>query len=1272
MPTLRTPGGSSGSSSASGTITVSFSTSIQNGDLLLAYIASLGATGPSAPTGWTLVSSQTTGTSNLSVFRAINAAGLTKNFNTSAASAYLGQAFYAKFGQVIIDASQSANNTNNDTVMPVPRPTATGTPPGGRYEQFAYMWLSLASIGNTTGMTVDSLVNQASAMYMYLLHNNSTVAQSTQAPAFNPTLSAANAFKTGIAFLLIDPTLSGASSGQSTCSATIYGGTPADSYGASVYGNANLSAYWRLGERQGTIAWDSSRSHSHHGTYVGNPTLGATGAITDPAAGTSVNLDGVDDYVDIPDFSPTPDTYYGLVRRDAPQAYWRLDEPSGTAANDSSGNTKTGTFTGGTATRNQTSALVDGNTATRFQATYVQAPLLTAFNGSTGFTVEMWIKSNGAWTGGDKQLFCCGENGGAPDSFVHCVIDGNQIAKLGFWFDDYSNGFGLTTDTWYHMVWVFEGPSTRIQRIYINGIQQGSGRVATGVPAITTGARSGNGVQLGRVDGASVADVTIDDAAVYNYALTPTQISAHYAARSANGALTVEGWVKADSWTNAFSVCDRRNTANTGGHIMYVGSDGKVYWYVYTDTWHPTISTRVLAVGAWHHLVGVYVNGQTLLMINGEDCGRLSGIGTLNTPAGAKFRIGTDPTGTTTNDGQVDEVAVYSTTLPDATIQNHYALGVKARNPYGVSVERMSGLVGRWTFDEPGPNIFDHTGNGRTGTVVGTVTTYGAGIGNNYADVNLPGDMRYFQGGAGTTTAEVDVRALPLAIFSVEVWFYCLGVQGTSALLPCLIADQYNASNINYTLWFDGGTRNIKGAIHEGGVGWAIMTPVTTLVDNAWSHIVFTYDGTTGRLYVNGVLTGSDSTKPGTYLSPGLGLRFGRRWDNADFINGIVDEIAIYNRPLALIELNEHYAKGIGNPWKIDLAGNANGSSTAIALAPTRRRSLIAVSAGAATDTAQPSAKRRLIATVSGVATVAGAPTRRRSLVATVAGSATTTATITRKNVNFVGSTSGVATTTATITRLRNLTATSVGIASASGQLTGRRSLVAASAGTSTTSATLTRKKSLVVTSVGSSTVIGLIDFIQATIQAGPSIGIATTTAFINVTRSFVVRATGKATAVGLPSRVPYLADISAGKAVTTGQITRRRPLSVSITGVASAAGNIQRAKPIVALSSGRTITTAFVSSKRLVVGITHGTSFTVATKINTKHSLTARANGGSTTHGRVINVALVLWNGSTFTYATGFPVLLWDNTEFQTYGSGLDAVAYKDSTDQFNPVQTT
>ena len=105
--------------------------------------------------------------------------------------------------------------------------------------------------------------------------------------------------------------------------------------------------------------------------------------------------------------------------------------------------------------------------------------------------------------------------------------------------------------------------------------------------------------------------------------------------------------------------------------------------------------------------------------------------------------------------------------------------------------------------------------------------------------------------------------------------------------------------NDNYFLEgtsFNGGLPAM-GCIFLGEVYGTAVLPV-----NAWTHLAATYDGTTMRLYVNGVQVASrpqtgniaTSTNP---LQIGGDSIYGQYW------SGRIDEVRVYNRALSAAEI---------------------------------------------------------------------------------------------------------------------------------------------------------------------------------------------------------------------------------------------------------------------------------------------------------------------------------------------------------------------------------
>ena len=79
----------------------------------------------------------------------------------------------------------------------------------------------------------------------------------------------------------------------------------------------------------------------------------------------------------------------------------------------------------------------------------------------------------------------------------------------------------------------------------------------------------------------------------------------------------------------------------------------------------------------------------------------------------------------------------------------------------------------------------------------------------------------------------------------------------------------------------------------------------TTLVGTAWKHIALTFSPTGTTLYLNGVAQG---TATGTALNDAVGipLTIGA-WsgDGAGFMNGTLDDVAIWDQPLTTGQISQ-------------------------------------------------------------------------------------------------------------------------------------------------------------------------------------------------------------------------------------------------------------------------------------------------------------------------------------------------------------------------------
>jgi Concanavalin A-like lectin/glucanases superfamily len=239
--------------------------------------------------------------------------------------------------------------------------------------------------------------------------------------------------------------------------------------------------------------------------------------------------------------------YETLVAASSPAGYWRLDEPahdvaanSGTLGTAAIGVNADTTVLAGPSSpayagfeSNNAARYFDGNTA---YVELLQNPSGLNFTGP--ISVEAWIKPDATQhTFGDIVAHGVDDTGLLEDMMR--LTDGNTYAVASW---DGANhgasaaipGGDLGGASWIYMAGTYDGADWHLYR---NGIEIDTAADATGAILVNNatwalGARGRWKSAFGIQAGASFPDRTftggIDEEAIYNYALSPVQIAAHY------------------------------------------------------------------------------------------------------------------------------------------------------------------------------------------------------------------------------------------------------------------------------------------------------------------------------------------------------------------------------------------------------------------------------------------------------------------------------------------------------------------------------------------------------------------------------------------------------------------------------------------------------------------------------------------------------------------------------------------------------------------------
>jgi hypothetical protein len=229
--------------------------------------------------------------------------------------------------------------------------------------------------------------------------------------------------------------------------------------------------------------------------------------------------------------------YTTAVMTDAPYAFYRLDEASGTSAADYASTHRTGTYTS-VATYRQSGALPNnpGSAIGLAANTGRMVGGGTGLYNPTTFTVEMWFKTT-TTTGGKLIGFESARDGSSAfyDRELFMVSDGRVVYMGGTSGSAIVNSPGpLNNGAWHHVV-VTNRPTTFQQdsSLYVDGVLVDTGSTNKASALYTGWWRVGFGKLplLGGMPPSANFTGSVDDVAIYTTQLTATRIAAHYAAR---------------------------------------------------------------------------------------------------------------------------------------------------------------------------------------------------------------------------------------------------------------------------------------------------------------------------------------------------------------------------------------------------------------------------------------------------------------------------------------------------------------------------------------------------------------------------------------------------------------------------------------------------------------------------------------------------------------------------------------------------------------------
>lgn len=367
---------------------------------------------------------------------------------------------------------------------------------------------------------------------------------------------------------------------------------------------------------------------------------------------------------------------------------------------------------------------------------------------------------------------------------------------------------------------------------------------------------------------------------------------------------TIEVWVKR---TSSAILTNSPFPGSPNGTIFAYGQNG--YGFVIdqntnklglTNVGNSVVNSNLGVTDTnWHHVAVVKNGNQVVFYVDGVADTPIvynTAFGfTTNAAIGARG----DSNSLNAFFGAIDELAIYNRSLSAAEIQSIFNSGTSGKcKPIATFAPDNQVL---WLAGDG--DALDSSGSGNNGTLQNgasyAVGRVGQGISLDGTDdiVSIP-------------NASI-LNFAQNAPMSVEMWVY----RTSNAPIQHFIGKRTAncVPDFNYQLALN--TTNGQGLSFGGqGSGGVQANSGQDLPLNTWTHLAGTSDGTTVRLYINGVLAASANGTLGTPNSEAL--RIGGS-SSCQTFGGTLDEVSLYNRTLSVGEIQSISNAGLGGKVKV-------------------------------------------------------------------------------------------------------------------------------------------------------------------------------------------------------------------------------------------------------------------------------------------------------------------------------------------------------------------
>jgi hypothetical protein len=206
-------------------------------------------------------------------------------------------------------------------------------------------------------------------------------------------------------------------------------------------------------------------------------------------------------------------------------------------------------------------------------------------------------------------------------------------------------------------------------------------------------------------------------------------------------------------------------------------------------------------------------------------------------------------------------------------------------------------LVLYFPFEEgEGVNVNDASKSGNDGKIKGGAVWSQKGKYGNALEFNAKDSYVLV-----STSSSLDIET------EVTIMAWVKWLDAGDGWLCIMASGQQNGPWESYGMFINRGGKHLYFPLNlEGGFLFAGQndTPGGAVVPEVWQHICGTYDGETAKIYIDGELI-AEHEHGDDLASTGMDLRIGHRLGSNHFFNGLMDEVAIFEKALDKDEIQE-------------------------------------------------------------------------------------------------------------------------------------------------------------------------------------------------------------------------------------------------------------------------------------------------------------------------------------------------------------------------------